>query len=398
MNAFVFRNKGLIDPRSISTFGISSKDSSNAIGFFGTGLKYAIAILLRHGCGVTIWSGADCFVFSTVRDKVRNDEFDVVTMNGDRLGFTTELGKTWELWQAFRELYCNCRDEHGTIESAADIRMVDPQSEETVVIVTDAKGEPFRDVWASRSQVILESPPLVRTESANIHRGRSDYLYYRGIRAFKLDKPSLYTYDIQAKQDLTEDRTLKHPWFAYGAVRQGLCLTTDRQVVRETVTASKESFEGGLDFSGYTPSAEWLEEVKGLMKAWDVRLNLTAREACRVWVMEQLHEEDNEPLSKQDERRLERAIGFVTALGHPVREYPIVVTSHLGESVLGRAEGGKIYVSRRVFMMGTKMLAGTLLEEYIHLKFSLYDETRSMQNFLIDAMMSLGERITGDTL
>lgn len=44
----IFRNKGVIDPKSITTFGVSSKENPGAIGFFGTGLKYAIAILLRH--------------------------------------------------------------------------------------------------------------------------------------------------------------------------------------------------------------------------------------------------------------------------------------------------------------------------------------------------------------
>lgn len=45
----IFRNAGTIDPKSITTFGVSSKENPGAIGFFGTGLKYALAILLRHG-------------------------------------------------------------------------------------------------------------------------------------------------------------------------------------------------------------------------------------------------------------------------------------------------------------------------------------------------------------
>lgn len=61
----IFRNKGIIDPRSITTFGVSSKDSESAIGYFGTGLKYAIAILLREGCKIDIYTGGD-FLFDSL--------------------------------------------------------------------------------------------------------------------------------------------------------------------------------------------------------------------------------------------------------------------------------------------------------------------------------------------
>ena len=57
MNKIIFRNKGVIDPKSIVTFGVSSKTGSNSIGFFGTGLKYAIAILLRNKCSFTVYAG-----------------------------------------------------------------------------------------------------------------------------------------------------------------------------------------------------------------------------------------------------------------------------------------------------------------------------------------------------
>ena len=62
------------------------------------------------------------------------------------------------------------------------------------------------------------------------------------------------------------------------------------------------------------------------------------------------------------------------------------------------AEKNVIYISTRTFSMGTKMLAGALLEEYWHLKHDVRDETRTMQNLLIDIICSLGERITKKAL
>ena len=42
-----FITPGQIDLENVFTFGISAKESDNPIGFFGTGLKFAIATLLR---------------------------------------------------------------------------------------------------------------------------------------------------------------------------------------------------------------------------------------------------------------------------------------------------------------------------------------------------------------
>ena len=75
-----------------------------------------------------------------------------------------------------------------------------------------------------------------------------------------------------------------------------------------------------------------------------------------------------------------------------------VEVKSLGNEVLGQAKNGNIYISERTFHMGTKMLAGTLFEEFLHLEHHLYDESREMQNYLIDVIMSLGEIANGDIL
>ena len=93
----VFENKGELDIRAIKTFGVNSKDNpASAIGYFGTGLKYALAILLRAKHVVTIITGGKKYTFGVVTSKIRNYSFDIVTMNGEELGFTTELGKDWD--------------------------------------------------------------------------------------------------------------------------------------------------------------------------------------------------------------------------------------------------------------------------------------------------------------
>jgi len=393
MSVIVFKNKGVIDPKSITTFGVSSKENPGAIGFFGTGLKYAIAILLREGCAVTIFAGTKRLDFGLRCEKVRVDEFNFVTMNGKRLGFTTELGKTWELWQAFRELYCNCQDEAGEAFEAEAVP--EPAPGETMIVVS---GEPFKDVWASRSDVILSTAPILRNEAVHVHPGQSNFVFYRGVRAYRLGAPSLYTYNIQRKVDLTEDRSIKYQWDIDAAVRKCLVEAEDGNLIHRVVTAPRGYYENNLSFVGVLPSEQFIGTVGRLARTFDPALNRSAMEACRVWLMDQLHEARPVELSKLEAARLQRATEFCARIGYPVAEYPIVVSEFLGEEVLGRAHRETIYVSKRVLMMGTKMLAGTLIEEFLHLRHKLRDNDRTMQNFLIDALVSMGEQLTGEPL
>ena len=389
----IFRNAGTIDPKSITTFGVSSKENPGAIGFFGTGLKYALAILLRHGCDVTIYSGTKRMDFGTKREKVRVDEFSFVTMNGKRLGFTTELGKTWEVWQAFRELYCNCLDEAGEAFEVAEEPK--PAPGQTTIVV---RGEAFRDVWATRSEIILSTEPILSNEAVQVHPGQSHFVYYRGVRAYRLGSPSMFTYNLQRKVDLTEDRTIKYQWDIDAAVRKGFMEADDGHMIHRAVTAPRGTYEHGLSFEGVLPSETFLNTVGRLARAFDGSLNRSAMEACRIWLMDQLHEARPVELTPLEAARLDKALKFCVQIGYPVTDYPVVVSEFLGEDVLGRAHGETIYVSKRALMMGTKMLAGTLLEEFLHLRHKLRDNDRGMQNFLIDALVSMGEQMTGEPL
>lgn len=394
----IFRNKGVLDPRSISTFGVSSKEGAGAIGYFGTGLKYAIAILLREGQEVTIQSGGEIFNFSTRREVIRKDEFDLVLMNGEPLGFTTELGKNWELWQACRELYCNCKDEGGEVDGAYAPEHLAFSPDETAVIV---QGEEFADVWTSREKfLLLDSKPLAEIgDILELHPGPSEHVFYRGIRAHTLSEPSVFTYNIKRKMDLTEDRTLKYFFDTSNVIRLGVVAKlTDADLIEKAVTAPKGTFEHDFDWRGIMPGDTFIGKVSELVRAFSSTLNKSAADAIRVFQLDQLTEAKPAELSDVDRQRLERAVTFCESLGYPVREYPFTVTDFLGDGVLGMAHKGRIYLSTRVFMMGTKMLAGTILEEFIHLRHGLLDNSRSMQNFLVDAVVTMGERITGEPL
>lgn len=388
-----FRNKGVIDPKSITTFGVSSKEGEGAIGFFGTGLKYAISIILRQGGSITIYAGMDKMEFGTRQEKIRVDEFTFVTMNGQALGFTTEVGKTWETWQAFRELYCNTLDEQG--DCFVTDEEPEPAEDETLIIV---RGKDFYDSWVNRDAIILGSEPLHQMPGLDVHAGASEYVFYRGIRALKLSSPSIYTYNISSSMDLTEDRTIKHSFYADHYIRQGLSQLTDKYAISRVVVPADGVYERSIDFSSTTPSEEFATVVRVLAKSFTKGLNHSAVTACRGNLLDSLANVEHMPLTSVDQVRMDRAIAFCKGIGFSVDEYPIVVTEFLGEGVLGRAHNDHIFISKRTLMMGTKMLCGTLIEEFIHLRHKLRDETYEMQNFLFDALVSMGEQLTGEPL
>lgn len=396
--SIVFSNRGVISRKAVTAFGVSSKERPGAIGYFGTGLKYAIAILLREGCAVTISSDKEVWRFGLSKRKVRVDTFQFVTLNGRALEFTTELGKNWELWMAFRELYCNVLDEGGGVgyrdeEATAAITGVPGM---TTVIV---EGERFEEVWKERNSVILQSEPLEKTERVWVHPGPSKYVYYKGVRVHTLLRPSLYTYNIQSALELTEDRTLKQPWMAAYHVQQAVHQMTNRDAITTILTAPRDTFEHEqLDYS-YVPVSGTFEEVAvPLVQGMSQKVNRSLLVACRTALHTKMKQDPPTDLSAVDAARLRKAVSFCRRVGYPVDEYPIKTSDFLGEDTLGMAQDGVIFVTRKAFSMGTKQLAGTLVEEFLHLRYGLLDETRAMQNHLMDALVTMGESMLGEPL
>ena len=65
-----FTNPGEIDIRAVTTMGVNVKEGSSSIGYFGTGLKYAIATLLREGQEIIIHSGLTTYYFLSFQEEI----------------------------------------------------------------------------------------------------------------------------------------------------------------------------------------------------------------------------------------------------------------------------------------------------------------------------------------
>lgn len=386
-----FQNEGLIDLRAVTIFGVSSKENENPIGYFGTGLKYAIAVFLRLGCKVEMYLGERRFEFAVEKTRIRVDDFDVVVMrHGDEsreLAFTTELGKNWVAWQALRELWCNALDEGGEIVGG----LVEPREGCTTVVVTGAAAV---EAYHGRDSIMLTSKPRWLSQGVEIHFKKSSHIYFRGIRIGDLQRPSQLTYNIVGHpMTLTEDRTMRHPYMADMYVRNAIASSGDEELLREVIEAPRDTFEANIGFSDCDPGPLFLRLLD------DVDFAKVANHT--LFSMYSKHRGKNKRpavavLDANQEEILARAKRLLEVMGYSIDQYPIEITDDLEDHVLGIAHDNTIFINRRTFMQGTKMVAGTLLEEYIHLHHGLRDETRALQNWLVDALVTMGEKFRGD--
>lgn len=383
--AIYFCNAEAIDLNAIALMGVSVKAGANPIGYFGTGLKFSIATLLRTGHEVTLIRNGERIPFTVDHETIRGEAFDRVRMGDERLGFTTKLGRTWEVWQAYRELYCNCLDEQGSINDFA------PEVEYGTVFAIE--GEGIEQCHRTRHEIFLASKPVSATDDCEIHHGSNQHAFYRGVRAHKHGKHPLFTYNVTAKLDLTEDRTIKNPYMMEHYAECAIAFSSDEDLIQIALMAPEGTFENGFDFAGVyeKPSAAFMEV------AYRLRGNAHCnRAAVKLWekYAEIKLTYDPVELDAFEEEVIDRALVLVTRLGVDISRRDFLVVDGLGESVFGTVRSQRILIARRTLDMGHRFTASTLYEEWLHKTEGLADQSRDLQNLLFEKLFAMVERVS----
>lgn len=416
-----FTNPGEIDIRAIQFMGVNAKSSPDSIGFFGTGLKYAIAVLLRERQQVTVYRGLERFDFSIRPDTLRGKEFGFVYMNEQPLGITTDLGKQWLTWMAFRELFSNALDEAGAVQEG----QATPKEGTTTITVT---GQKFHAAYAARGDYFIlpgEAPkPLLATDQLQVLPKRAKPLYYRGIAVGELDSkhPHGYSYNLLGRTQLNEDRTLATHYGFHGWLANAIVGSDDQQFIEEFITGGPRS---SMSTEGRVSVADLVNQTMGHRNTWEFEFNLEHAwgapssafmlaadrhlhrcnaSAKRIYMAQRIREGkskefDEIALTAMQQRMLDRAKDFIKRVGYDDAVVEVFIGKDLGENVLGTVRGkATIWLAKRVFEMGTKQVASTLLEEFIHLNRGFGDMQREMQNFLFDQIIGLVEELRGEPI
>ena len=383
----IFRNPGLIDLDAALTMGVSVKDGNSPIGYFGTGFKFAVATILRNGGSVTLWRGKDMHHFSVENATIRGEQFDLVTMDGKRLGFTTQLGRNWEPWMAFRELASNCRDEGGDYFFSRSAGPVcDSHADGHTTIIVDG----LDDVWPDRYSIMLESEPVAVNDTFEIHDGASLYVFYRGVRIFKSPRPLAYTYNITETINITEDRSAKS-WFEVELkLERGIGALTDQALLRRILTCGELYQEHHLDVPAYGhPGEAFGEAARAIAMGPEnaTSANPAAVRHARASAIDAMKPGDGMTLSPVHIQMLQRAKWMLVHGGFEIDDFPVICCDTLGPNIHGLAKDGKIFLAASAFDKGTRELAATIFEEYAHIKSGQSDCTRGFQNWFIDRIL-----------
>lgn len=239
-----FSNPGLIDLTGLKTFGLTSKaEQSDKIGRFGTGLKYAVAVILRKSGIMTIRRGSVTHVLRTVPEEFRGTRTQRIVLDDEPLAFTTDLGRDWQPWMAFRELYSNALDEGGGVADTA------PSNEyDGTVIAVDMPA--FTAIHDTMEEHFIgpDETPLWESDDIRIFRGATDFVFYRGIAVLKLKKRAALRYDLKGYISLSEDRTAQYAFIVHDKIASAI-VQCDMPVVLEKAVASSNEFEASLDYT-----------------------------------------------------------------------------------------------------------------------------------------------------
>lgn len=260
MSIVQFWTPGAIPLDAFTIVGASVKNSDNPIGRFGSGLKYAVAVVLRNGGTIRLFIEGTEWEFYLSKKKFRDQEVQQVRMrkkNGlgkwvssRALPFTTQMGRDWKLWQAYRELESNTRDENGitAVLSVGPEEATRPS--EGTSIEVDCPG--FAESIA-KENVFLQTentPLLYRDDKITIWDSPSDHMYSRGIRVYTMRYPSMFTYDFApGVVTLTEDRSASNIWSIMWDLAHTIQNKVENEELIDRILTSGD--EGKAQFENY---------------------------------------------------------------------------------------------------------------------------------------------------
>jgi hypothetical protein len=421
-------SKGIIDTQAFYLLGASSKrDDKTKIGFFGSGLKYSIAYLLRNKISFKVFSDYKEIKFSTDKINFREKEFDVIRVDDKETSMTTEMGIDWQAWFAIREIYCNAIDEGDSSISIVSSKKCVPVEDKTVfyIQITDEFKQIIDDwnyYFSDERKDILYSD-----DSGNqiLSSSKGLLVYRKGIRCYyQSEEKCLFNYDFNWI-DINESRTIKDEWqFKYKLVNYLKKIDND-SIIKHILNCIQDKWEKTLYWDNhekfsenwltligkkvlvpYENSGFWQDVIQEnpldyLILPSSLVLGLKNSFDNRVRVIGDVDDENGfsadfkpvKELNKKQNFLLNQCIDFLTKSNYEVK-YPIIVGDFVYDKTLGQAKDEKIFLSQKVFELGRKEIVSTIFEENEHLKTKLSDETRAFQNHLINSVISLMEEKT----
>lgn len=386
MKKIRFYNNGILNEESFKMMGVSVKSDDTKIGKFGTGLKYAIAGILRTGGNISIKTRSKnsnevfTYVFTTKEKEIRGKQFNIVCCNGEQLSYATDYGHHWEAWQWFRELQSNALDEEGDSTN-------EPVSHfDTIITVNHPE---IYSCWKKRDEYFLnENTPVIETINGNqildCDKGK---IFCKGVFVGETEMLLSINFDDAL---LTEDRTIDSPSVQIGRL---LVQSENEKIINLALTSNSPNFHGVW---GNDPVSERFLDIveSGIVNARSLPLSV-------ISIHNQRRGEVKRPSftpTKFQESKLNKALEFLDSAGITVSQSIKFVKTHEGDSLFGYVKDGEIFLTEKAFEHGVHDLVQTVLEEYYHCETGHRDNTREFQQFLFRKIVEQMEIATNNPL
>lgn len=417
-------NPGEIELNAFRLIGASTKrEDDSKIGFFGSGLKYSMAFLLSNNIKFEIFSGDKAIGITTKPVTYRNQEFNVIYINGEETSMTTEMGPGWKTWFAIREIFCNAIDEGG--QDIEIVSTASPKAGETAFFIEINKeiGEILNE-WTmyfsgKRPGAIYDN------RGTKIFKPTEDddrlIVYRKGIQCYseKSCNP-IFHYDLPwitinesrvIESTYSFNKELVHKFF-FNELNSPKVL----KLLLDNMCADKYTFERNLPwhyFSTITNLNLWLEAINERIVViheicgWystEISANPKKHLILPSRLVEVLQTNLGDRLkvlgdsdgscffkkAETDQKHefiMKEVMKFFQECKYPV-DYPIEIVSFSNPRRLGTIKDNNIYISEKLFQMGKREIVKTVIEENEHLKTGFSDETRPFQDHFINKYLS----------
>jgi hypothetical protein len=387
------------------------------IGYFGSGLKYAIASLLRNNIHFRIFSGKKELVLTTKQADFRDQEFQIICVNGKETSLTTQMGgKDWDnTFAPIREIYSNALDED-PLASIAECDNMATKDGFTCFFIQ--MTEDVYHFFKHKNEYFCDKTKALNTGYfINILPGTPDgiRLFRKGILCKFDDKTkSIFNYD-STHFPINESRVLSSDWEAKYDIARGLANCNDVNIINKLIAGMSNSnhgmYEHSLEWTYSNFSDAWGEACKDKKflsiehsdmfdeyeKKGSIAMPFSLLKQLKVshkgvYIIGMAG--DNEtmftPVKHTDmviKEKAESAMAILRSTNYNTRLDPNTTIEfvNFGDShTMAQAKDGKVLLSVKLDSKTPEEIAKIIIEENEHNITGFHDKTREFQNHLFD--------------
>lgn len=412
MKYLKIQNDGLLDIRLVALMGGTTKSKDKyKIGQFGTGLKYTLAYLFRNNLDFKIFVGEQEVKVHTEVEKIKEEDFEIICINGHRTSITTKMGEDWSAWMIVRELWCNALDESGAHREITTLAIGEKDTT-TFYIQVDPKIQKVIDNW--HKYFIHEQEAVFANDEVAIYpAGDHLCIYKQGVLVKEItEHKSIFSYDYKSA-DINELREFN----GSPSMVVTYCLTkADEKTVRHFLEhVTEDHYEGReqMDYGWYVSFGDAWKNVIGNGKiiTQDTLDNLEGRgitidELTYTIVPKSVYRaltkqfqgigatyvagtisDFYEHYDERLEQRIKEALVILESCGYSFHPELKFAYGHFEDKTRLASidvSGKKVYIAQMMLQKPLFTIVSMLIEENEHFNTGLTDCSRSFQQHFID--------------